>query len=231
MLRPDKIIVRESEEYPQRCNFLNDVPSALYMRGDLSALTVRPLIAIVGKRNCTDYGAKSAQELASFLSANGFNIVSGLARGIDTQAHKGALAAGGQTIAVLYDIERIKPASNVKLATEIVEKNGLLIAEQPPGSLYAPHLLIRRNRIIAALSFALFLIETDGKGGSMHTLRYARECGLPVFCIHPDELGKYSKPAYASGIANIVKEPGTWVYRTTEKDQLLDQLSQFGTKT
>lgn len=223
------VIPRDSAGFPNRLNVLEDVPVALYTSGDTSALSKRPLIAIVGKRDCTDFGARCARELAVFLTGHGYNIVSGLALGIDTAAHYGALEAGGQTVAVLHDIKSIIPKSNSALASEILEKGGLLLAENPPGSAYAPKLLIRRNRIIAALASAVFIIETDGSGGAVHTLRYARECRRPVFCIHPEVLDRHSIPSYAAGIGGIVKEPGTWVYHPRRKDQLLGDLNQATT--
>ncbi|MCB2206244.1 DNA-protecting protein DprA [bacterium] len=214
------------ETFPSRLSDLKDMPEKLYCRGDVSALSARPLIAIVGKRQCTDFGAQSARELASFLTAHGYNVVSGLALGIDTAAHQGALEAEGQTVAVLYDIRRVQPAANAPLAEEILSTGGLLISENPPGTVYAARHLIRRNRIITALASAIFIIETDGQGGSVHTLRYARECGRPVFCIHPEELEQHSTPAYASGISRIVSEPGSWVYRTQQKDELLHSMDE-----
>jgi DNA processing protein len=220
------VISQDSEDFPNSLKVLKDIPGALFAQGNTSALTARPLIAIVGKRECTEFGARSARDLAAFLTRNGYNVVSGLATGIDAAAHQGALDADGQTVAVLFDIRRISPRKNSGLAEAILEKGGLLLAENPPGTKYSPHLLIDRNRIITALASAVFIIETDGKGGSAHTLRFTRECRRPVFCIDPDELRQHSSQEYATGIAGIVREPQTWVYRTSWKRRLLNELEK-----
>jgi Predicted Rossmann fold nucleotide-binding protein involved in DNA uptake len=141
----------------------------------------RDNIAIVGTRNCSPEGKLIAQTTAKRFAEKGYNIVSGLAEGIDTAAHQGALMADGKTTAVLVDVEKIFPEKNKPLSEEILINNGLLIAENPPNTIPAGHLFVSRDRLQSGLSLAVFPIETDVKGGTMHTVRFSEKQNRLLF--------------------------------------------------
>ena len=166
--------------YPKLLQEIFDPPLLLYARGDL-ALLGAPAVGIVGTRRPTAYGKAMAERLATDLAARGLVIVSGLARGIDSLAHRGALQAGGKTIAVLgTGMDVAYPAENKKLLAEIAEK-GLLLSEFPLGSFPAPQNFPIRNRIIAGLSLGVVVVEAAQYSGSLITARLAMEQNREVF--------------------------------------------------
>lgn len=214
------------EVYPEKLFELKDPPVLLFTRGDLSVLTSMKGVAVVGARESTAFGEKVAGTLSVALSRRGYNVVSGLAVGIDTAAHRGVLAANGTTTAVVVDVAGIYPSDNVGLAEEIVESGGLLIAEHPPGTSAIGRRLTDRDRIQSILSIAVFPIEAGHKGGTMYTVRYAREQRRPLFCIEPSELDAHARSDYAEVIAGIVRE-GAAVYRTNNIDRVVAGLGEY----
>ncbi len=176
------LITIENIHYPDYLKNIHDPPFVLYYRGDITLLKT-DCIAIVGTRVCTRYGIEQTGRFAKELCKAGFTIVSGLAEGIDTYAHKGALEAGGKTIAVLAGgLNTIYPAINVNLAHEISEK-GLLISENVPQFLPKGYAFVQRNRIIAGISLGVFVPEMGAKSGAMHTLNFANEEGRMIFVL------------------------------------------------
>ncbi len=177
-----QILKASENNYPGLLKKIYDPPKELYVRGDMNILNSR-CIAIVGTRKATHYGKESAKRLAYELSKNGFTIVSGLAEGIDTEAHKGALDAGGKTIAVFgCGIDQIFPSENRKLA-EKIEENGALISEYGPGAAAAKWTFPRRNRIISGLSVGTVMVEGHWESGAMITAKLALEEGREVFAV------------------------------------------------
>jgi DNA processing protein len=173
--------------YPPLLAELHDPPSQLHLRGGPSELLARPSVAIVGARSCSSYGAQVARELAQSLAAAGLVIVSGLARGIDAEAHRGALAAGGLTVAVLgCGIDRDYPRAHAELARRIAE-SGLIVSEYPPGVEPSPWRFPARNRIIAGLARATVVVEARERSGALITADFALELGREVFAI-PGEI-------------------------------------------
>jgi DNA processing protein len=168
--------------FPTRLREIADPPLALLAVGDLDLLE-RPQLAIVGSRNPTPGGRRTAREFARHLAASGLGITSGLAEGIDAAAHEGALDGDGMTLAVMgTGPDRVYPASNRELARRIAA-SGLLVTEFLPGTGPHPGHFPRRNRIIAALSLGVVVVEAAEKSGSLITARLATEYGREVFAI------------------------------------------------
>jgi len=169
--------------YPESLRELVDAPPVLAMRGDEAALRA-PAVAIVGSRAATRYGRAVARELASNLARAGLAIVSGLARGIDAEAHRGALDAGGRTIAVLgCGPDRVYPREHAELARELAENGGLVLSEFPLGTPPRAPYFPLRNRIISALSKALVVVEARERSGSLVSARHAAQQGVDVFAV------------------------------------------------
>jgi DNA processing protein len=183
------IILRRSDPlFPPRLRAIFDPPPALYLRGaghpELLALRAA---AVVGARSCSPYGAQVARMLGRELAAAGLVVVSGLARGVDGEAHRGALEAGGLTVAVLgCGIDRDYPASNVQLSRQI-EQRGLMVSEYEPGVEPAPWRFPARNRIIAGLCEAVVVVEARERSGALITADFALDEGREVFAV-PGEI-------------------------------------------
>lgn len=178
----NRVISAGSDDFPELLGQLTDAPESLYVSGNIDVLHL-PAIAIVGSRNPTRAGMQNAFEFARHLGGCGFVIVSGLAQGIDTAAHKGALAANAPTVAFLgHGIDKIYPAANTALAGEIIE-SGALVAEFPLGSPPRREHFPQRNRLISGISLGTLVIEAARRSGSLITARLAGEQGREVFAI------------------------------------------------
>lgn len=171
-----------TESYPELLAGIPGPPLVLYVNGDIDALHL-PCLAIVGSRNPTRGGQDTATAFAKHLAASGFCIVSGLAEGIDTAAHSGALQSNASTIACLgHGIDRVYPAKNRDLAHQITEK-GALISEYPLGAPPERHHFPERNRLISGLAMGTLVVEAARQSGSLITARLAAEQGREVFAI------------------------------------------------
>ena len=187
-----QIVAIGDAEYPPRLMEIYDPPLALRVRGDISALT-KPGIAVVGTRHPTPYGIGMAERLSCDLAARGLVVLSGLARGVDTAAHRGAVNARGKTVAVFgTGVDEIYPKSNKKLAEEILEKGGALISEFPTGTFPAPQNFPIRNRIISGLSVGVLVIEAGEYSGTRITARCALEQCREVFAVPGNVTNKLS---------------------------------------
>jgi DNA protecting protein DprA len=161
------------EHYPDRLRDLPDPPPVLYLRGDRELLNRERLVAVVGTREPTRFGTTAATELTTALAKDGWGIVSGLAKGIDTISHQAALDMGAPTIAVMGGgLDRIYPAENKNLAVRILEEGGLLVSEQPFGAQPRPQNLIARDRLQSGLSVAVLVAQCGIQSGTMHTARF-----------------------------------------------------------
>lgn len=177
------IITIECPEYPDLLKEIPNPPLVMYAIGNISLLK-HPQIAIVGSRNPSKSGKENAYQFARFLSKNGFTITSGLALGIDGEAHKGAVDQLGRTIAITgTGLNRVYPAQHRSLAYEIVEKNGLLLSEFPLDTPALKENFPRRNRIISGLSLGTLVVEAAQQSGSLITARTAGEQGREIFAI------------------------------------------------
>jgi DNA processing protein len=175
----------EKGEMPEVLVRIPSPPKQLFVAGTpLEEILNRPCVAIVGSRNLSAYGREATMKLASDLAARGIVIVSGLALGVDSVAHRAALEAGGTTVAVLPSpIEKIYPASHTSLAAQIVERGGTLVSEYPEGTDMFRTRFIARNRLIAGLANVLLVTEAAEKSGSLHTARFALEQGKDVMAV------------------------------------------------
>ena len=178
-----KIVAIGDPEYPQRLMEIYDPPLALRVRGDISILS-KPGIAVVGTRHPTPYGLGMSERLSCDLAARGLILFSGLARGVDTAAHRGAVNARGKTVAVFgTGVDEIYPRANKKLSEEILQFGGALISEFPTGTFPAPQNFPIRNRIISGLSIGVLVIEAGEYSGTRITSRCALEQCLEVFAV------------------------------------------------
>ncbi|MBU0572337.1 DNA-processing protein DprA [Patescibacteria group bacterium] len=174
----------QDKRYPENLLALpdNERPELLYISGKIRKRD-RKAVAIVGSRKMTDYGKRMAAKFARELAKNKVTIISGLARGIDTIAHKAALSAGGRTIAVLgCGLDIIYPPENKALA-ERVRKNGALVSEFPLGTKPLGRNFLTRNRIISGLSLAVLVVEGARRSGTLSTASWAANQGREVFAI------------------------------------------------
>jgi DNA processing protein len=176
-----RLITFTSADYPKSLFEIPDPPPFLYVRGSLCSSEMS--VAIVGSRRATSYGLMTTGRLAEALAGYGVAIVSGMARGVDTAAHKGALKAGGRTIGVLgCGIDKVYPPENRALFDEMAE-TGCLISEFPLGTLPLAENFPRRNRIISGLSQGVLVVEATENSGSLITAQYALEHGRDVFAV------------------------------------------------
>jgi len=177
--------------YPERLLDIPDPPVILYVKGENDYLTAEKTIAIIGTRNPTDFGLDQARSFGAALAEKGYVIVSGLALGCDSAAHKGCLNTDGQTIAVMaHGLDMVYPEANRDLARRILDSGGCLVSEYPPGERPRKNTFVERDRIQSGLSDGIIVIETDVKGGSMHTVHFSLEQGRPLACLaHPLEYG------------------------------------------
>ena len=194
--------------YPQKLSELDDAPPLLYVKGNTALLNHRPAVAVVGTRNATIIGRKLTSKISFELTENDVLIVSGMARGIDAAAHKGAMYAKerrGPTIAVLgTGIDRINPPENEELYHQIGEQ-GLLVSEYPMGTIAQSGNFPRRNRIVAALSEAVLVAEATGKSGSLITARMAADRNRLIFAI-PGSPGE----ARSEGPNSLLRRGALW---------------------
>ena len=191
-LKPD------DPRYPCGLVDLEDAPS-LWLRG---CLPERPAVAVVGSRKCTRYGIDLAESFGRVLARSGWVTVSGLARGIDTAAHRGTLAVSGVGVAVLGNgVDTCYPVENKDLYDQLVAKGGAVISEYPPGTPPDRWRFPARNRIIAAMSRAVVVVESAVTGGSLITARLAAEIGRPVFVVP----GDVDRPA-SEGCNRLIKD-------------------------
>lgn len=199
------LVTWRSEQYPRLLTELRDAPLALYLRGNPDQLSM-PQLSIVGARNPTPTGSETAHDFAAHLGRCGLTITSGMAVGIDTASHRGALSMQGTTIAVCgTGLNIAYPRSNAELAERIAE-HGALISEFPPGTPPLKQNFPRRNRIISGLSLGTLVVEAAVQSGSLITARLASEQGREVFAIP----GSIHNPL-ARGCHRLIRQGATLV--------------------
>jgi len=239
-----KTIDINNKEYPRLLKEIKDPPKVLYYRGKLEPND--NCFAIVGTRRCSSYGKETALEIAGDLAEAGLTIVSGLAPGIDTFAHQATIERKKRTIAVLgtgIDERSIYPQSNSNLARKIIETEGCLISEYPPGTPGSQFTFPQRNRIISGLSLGVLVVEAKEKSGALITAEWARKQGRKVFAIPgPIQSSNSKGPHYlikngaklVENANDILKElnlppttrPGGVAGETEEENLILDALRE-----
>ena len=219
--------------YPPNLRLLEDFPILLYCIGNKELLVKDENIAVIGTRENSEVGQKVAKSTAIFFAEKGYTIVSGLAKGIDAVGHIGALEARGGTIAVLIDVSKIYPKENAILAERILENGGLLLSENKPGSFQGKNAFVLRDRIQSGLSLGIFPIETDIKGGTMHTVGYAKKQNRLIFVpdvFHPGLQAQYQNSvgyyfSKINGIKELIKN-GDAIPYSKENYSILEEKLQ-----
>ncbi len=210
-----RFVACEDDDYPRLLRQIHDPPIGLYFQGGYRA--VHPCLAIVGSRRSTLYGQSVAKRLGAELARLGFCVVSGLARGIDTAAHEGALSVDGRTVAVLgCGLDIIYPPENLGLYRRIGE-TGAVISEFPFGRRADRQTFPMRNRVVAGMCEAVIVVETDTNGGAMITARFAAEQGRVVFAV-PGRIDQ----ATSNGCHQLLREGATLL---TKVDDVLEELN------
>jgi DNA processing protein len=214
-----KLITRDDAEYPLNLKNISGAPIVLYVKGRLKKEDELS-IAIVGSRRASIYGLSAADKFAYGLSEKGVTIVSGLARGIDTYAHRGALKQGGRTIAVIGSgFRNLYPEENLRLSEEIAQ-NGAVISEFPLDTQPLPQNFPRRNRVISGLSQGVLVVEAGRNSGALITADFALEQGREVFCL-PGEIDSVT----SFGTNTLIKEGAKLV---TGLEDILEELVSTG---
>lgn len=176
------------DRFPARLREIPNAPAVLFTKGELQALSRVNAIAIVGTREPTPYGKKVAHRCAQLAVGAGFTVVSGLALGCDTHAHRGCVEANGVGVAVLaHSLDRIYPSANRQLAHALVDEGGCLVSEHPTGTQPSRWSFVDRDRLQSGLSDVVLVVETDTDGGTMHTVKHAKVQRRRLACIkHPE---------------------------------------------
>lgn len=183
-----RIMTIQDAEYPQRLRNIFDPPLALYVRGRVPAIDEEAAVAVVGTRSCTPYGVASAERLSQELAASGAVVVTGLARGVDSAAARGALRAGGTVVGVTGSgLDVVYPPENRDLYEDVAAA-GVLLSEYPPGSEPEKHHFPARNRIMSGLSVAALVVEAPERSGALITARLTLEQGREIYAV-PGPIG------------------------------------------
>jgi DNA processing protein len=210
-----EILIRSSPAYPRPLAEIHDPPALLFVHGSIQPTDAMG-IAVVGSRHGTHYGKTQAERLAGGLARAGLTVVSGLARGIDGAGHRGALAAGGRTLAVLGSgVLNIYPPEHAELATEI-RGHGALISEAPPQASPLSGAFPQRNRIISGLTLGVVVVEASVRSGALITARHAMEQGREVFAVP----GPVNSPS-SQGCHRLIRD-GAKLVETV--DDILEEL-------
>jgi DNA processing protein len=205
-----EVLVLDDGAYPSALQEIPDPPVTLYVRGAWAASLESPCVGMVGSRRASTYGQNVALMLARELAARGVTVVSGLARGIDAAAHRGALEAGGRTVAVLgTGIDEVYPRDHRKLADEILGRGGALVSQFPLGTPPVAENFPYRNRIISGLSLGVVVVEASEKSGSLITARLAMEQNREVFAVPGNITSKNS-----FGTNYLIKSAGAKLVQT-----------------
>lgn len=214
-----RIVTPADDAYPPQLRGVPGAPLALYVKGDVKALA-KPMIALVGTRRATNYGGTTANRLAHDLCKAGWGVVSGLALGIDAEAHRGALEAGGVTVGIIGSgLDRFYPEENRELAREIVRKGGAVISEFPFGRPPDQETFPIRNHVVAALSRGVVAVEAPLKSGTLITTGIAADLGRTVMAVPGRTSDRMS-----SGCLKLIRDGAILV---RDVDDVLEAMSEL----
>lgn len=217
------IVGYSDSNFPELLRRIPDPPPIIYVKGELGAIQRRG-ISVVGTRRASSSGRSFARAIASHLANNELPVISGLAPGIDRAAHRGALDSGGVTVAVLaHGLDTVSPRSHTDLAKEILDQNGALISEHPPGTPPRRFEFVRRNRLQSGISLGSIVIESGRTGGSIHQARFTVRQRRRLFTV----LSKNSAgDLNQSGANRIISELGaTAIYSNADLDDFLNEIT------
>lgn len=214
------------EIYPKLLKEISDPPLILNYKGNLSSVSENTCIAVVGTREPTSYGEERGERIGEIIAAEKMTVVSGLAKGCDTAGHLGALKTHGLTAAVMaHGLDTVYPKENRGMADDILASNGLLISEYFVGQKPIGNYFIERDRIQAGLSACVFVVETDIKGGTMHTVKYCLEYKRILACLqHPTEL--HEEPKVQGNRMLIAEGKGDAVYSASDIKELIKKVKK-----
>ncbi len=221
------VIAIDDDDYPPLMRLTASPAAVLYVRGGLEAVGSDATVAVIGTREPTANGVRVTQHLTRRLGEAGFVVVSGLAAGIDRAGHEGALEAGAPTVAILGTaIDKIYPARHKPLAAQIVSSGGALISEYPAGFPTSGRHFVERDRLQAAMSIAVIAVQTGLEGGTLHTVRFAREAHRAILVPKPIEAER-DHPMYG-GIHALVDRGAASVIETqADYPRLFDFLQAY----
>jgi DNA processing protein len=207
-------------KYPPLLKLIPDPPPILFVRGNLETLSMPDTLAVVGTRDATELGKEVAGRIAKYFGKRGYVIVSGLAKGIDTAAHKGAVEAEARTVAVLGTaLDQIYPAENRDLAERIANDSGALITELPLGQKSFRNAFVQRDRIQSGMSLAVVPVQSDITGGTMHTVRFAEQHGRLLLC--PKPLASEQGLHQYAGISDLIRTGRAREFQSDAYESLL----------
>lgn len=201
-----RVISALDSDYPAPLRFIDDFPPILYVRGSMQALQ-KVGCAVVGTRDASRLGISWARQIAETFVIHDCSVVSGLALGIDTAAHEGALRKQGVTVAVMaHGLDHISPPRNKPLATKILDAEGALVAEHPPGTLPHKAEYVRRNRIQSGMSVCSVVVESGEVGGAIHQGNFTTRQGRRLYCVLPPPSTEGASEFRPQGAERLMKE-------------------------
>lgn len=202
------IVGRQDVLFPERLRHIPESPFLIFVKGNINILSNNKVVAVIGTRKPTKYGENAARRLSEVFTGNEFIIVSGLADGCDTAAHKACLDAEGKTVAVMpCGLNKVYPAKNKALAQRILENEGCLISEYMPNESPRPNYFVDRDRLQSGLSIGVAVSEITIDGGTMHTAKYCLEQERILSCIVPPE--RYKEDFYFKGNIKLLNNNRT----------------------
>ena len=215
------------KEYPKLLKESTNPPVILYYKGDINLLQ-KDLVAVIGTRNNTKIGETITKKTIQFLVKNNLVIVSGLAKGIDTIAHKSCLENGGQTIAVLPMIDNVYPKQNQNLVDEILDNGGLILSENKPNTRFTGALLVKRDRIQSGLSKAVFVIESSINGGSLYASNDCIKLKRKLYAPNVYKLPlNYQILEQVQGVKNLIDTRQAFAYDFESYEMIKNQLKDI----
>lgn len=219
------ILLCNAPSFPKSLLAIPDPPVALYVRGSVSSLS-RAGVAVVGTREPTDLALQAARRISRVLVSGDYVVVSGLARGIDVEAHRATLRAGGTGVAVLPGgLDQVHPKEGASLAVDLLEAGGTLVSEYPLGTRPQRSYFVDRDRIQSGLSIAVVPVQMQIDSGTMHTVRFAEAQDRLVMCETPSR--REANSPQNQGVMELIRTGRAFSFKHRDHDELLRQLRKF----